>query len=54
MENNTSECIAKNVIRVLNSPDLEQIAEDGRRFVEEHFTFEKTAENWKRILQRNR
>ncbi|MGI5892857.1 MAG: glycosyltransferase family 4 protein, partial [Bacillota bacterium] len=35
MENNSPECIAENVIRALSSPDLEQIAEDGRRFVEE-------------------
>jgi glycosyltransferase involved in cell wall biosynthesis len=51
MENNSPECIAENVIRALNSPDLERIAEDGRRFVEENFTFEKTVENWKEILQ---
>ena len=31
--------------------DLEQIAEAGRRFVEEHFSFEKVVENWKGILQ---
>lgn len=40
-----------NVIRALNSPDLEQIAEAGRQFVEENYTFEKTVENWKKILQ---
>ena len=51
MENNSPECIAENVIRALNSPDLERIAENGRRFVEENFSFEKTVENWKRILQ---
>ncbi|WP_342771247.1 MULTISPECIES: glycosyltransferase family 4 protein [unclassified Methanoculleus] len=51
IENNSPECIAKNVIRALCSPDLEQIAGNGRRFVEEHFTFEKTVEDWKRILQ---
>ena len=51
MENNSPECIAENVIRALSSPDLEQIAENGRRFVEENFTFEKTVENWKEILQ---
>jgi len=39
------------VIRALNSPDLEEIAENGRRFVEENFTFEKVVENWKKILQ---
>ena len=51
MENNSPECIAENVIRALNSPDLEQIAEAGRRFVEENYTFERTVENWKEILQ---
>ena len=50
MENNSPECIAENVIRVLASPDLEEIAEAGRRFVEENFTFEKVVENWRRIL----
>jgi glycosyltransferase involved in cell wall biosynthesis len=39
------------VVRALNSPDLERIAEAGRRFVEENFTFERTVENWKEILQ---
>ena len=51
MENNSPECIAENVVRALNSPDLERIAEAGRQFVEENFTFEKTVENWKEILQ---
>ena len=52
MENNSPECIAENVIRALNSsPDLEQIAEDGRRFVEENFTFERVVERWKGVLE---
>ena len=51
MENNSPECIAENVIRALNSPDLERIAEDGRRFVEENFTFERVVERWKEVLE---
>ena len=51
MENNSPECIAENVIRALSSPDLEQIAEDGRRFVEENFTFERVVERWKKVLE---
>jgi glycosyltransferase involved in cell wall biosynthesis len=51
MENNSPECIAENVIRALNSPDLEEIAKAGRRFVEESFTFERVVENWRGILQ---
>ena len=42
MENNSPECIAENVKRALDSPDLERIAEAGRRFVEENFTFERS------------
>jgi glycosyltransferase involved in cell wall biosynthesis len=51
MENNSPECIAENVARALASPDLEEIAEAGRRFVEENFTFEKVVGKWKRLLQ---
>ena len=51
MENNSPECIAENVIRALSSPNLERIAEDGRRFVEENFTFETVVENWKGVLR---
>jgi len=51
MENNSPECIAENVIRALNSPDLEHIAEVGRRFVEENFTFERVVERWKEVLE---
>ncbi|MCX6262643.1 MAG: glycosyltransferase family 4 protein, partial [Bacteroidia bacterium] len=51
MENNSPTCIAKNVIRALSSPDLEKIAENGRRFVEEKYTFEKTVELWKKLFK---
>ena len=50
MENNAPECIAKNVMRALSSPELEEIAEAGRRFVEENFTFERVVKRWKEVL----
>jgi glycosyltransferase involved in cell wall biosynthesis len=50
MENNSPECIAKNVIRALNHANLPQIAENGRKFVEENFTFERTAGTWRDII----
>ncbi|MGA2933754.1 MAG: glycosyltransferase family 4 protein [Methanomicrobiales archaeon] len=52
MENNSPGCIAANVIRALNSSDLERIAENGRQFVEENFTFEKTVERWRHVLEK--
>ncbi len=51
MDNNSPECIAENVIRALKSPDLEKIAEAGRRFVEENFTFERVVERWREVLE---
>jgi glycosyltransferase involved in cell wall biosynthesis len=50
MRDNSPECIAENVLRVLLSHDLDHIAENGRYFVERNFTFDKTVEKWKRIF----
>jgi len=50
MEDNSPECIARNVMRALSDPDLERVAERGRRFVVGEFTFEKVVERWRRIL----
>jgi glycosyltransferase involved in cell wall biosynthesis len=50
MESNSPECIAENVMRAMRHPDLERIAEVGRRFVEENFTFECVVERWKEVL----
>lgn len=51
MEDNSPECIARNVMRALSSPDMERIAENGRRFVGENFTFERVVERWKEVLE---
>jgi len=51
MEDNSPECIARNVMRALTHPDLEGIAEQGRRYVEGEFTFEKAVERWRGILE---
>jgi len=50
MEDNSPECIARNLLRALNHPDLEEVAERGRRYVEREFTFEKAVERWRDIL----
>ncbi|MCP1716119.1 glycosyltransferase involved in cell wall biosynthesis [Methanocalculus alkaliphilus] len=51
MENNSPECIAENVKRALACPELEKIAEAGRRYVEEEYQLEKVVNNWKNILK---
>jgi len=50
MENNSPESIVENMKRALSSPNLEKIADNGRLFVEENFTFESAVARWKNIL----
>jgi len=51
MEDNSPECIARNVIRALNHPNLERIAEDARALVEREFTYERAVERWRGVLK---
>lgn len=44
MENNSSERIAENVMRAIEHPDLEQIAEAGWQFVKENLTHVSNAD----------
>jgi glycosyltransferase involved in cell wall biosynthesis len=50
MEDNSPECIAKNVMRALNHSDLEEIAKNARALVEKEFTYEKAVEKYRKIL----
>ena len=51
MEYNTPECIAENIIRALNHPNLEQIAQNARALVEKEFTFKKAVERWREMVE---
>ncbi len=50
MEDNSPECIAKNITRALDHPNLEQITKNARALVEREFTYEKAVENYRKIL----
>ncbi len=50
MENNSPESIAKNIIRALKHPNLEQMAQNARALVEREFTFKKAVERYREIL----
>lgn len=51
MDSNSPECIAANVIRALEHPDLEEVAQRARVLVEREFTFEKAVERWRKVLE---
>jgi len=50
MENNSPECIARNLIRALNHPNLGQIPMTARRLVEEEYTYQAAVDRYHRII----
>ena len=51
MENNSPECIAKNVVRALGYLDLERIVKNARELVEKEFTYKVAVERYRKILK---
>lgn len=53
MEDNSPECIAKNILRVLNHQSLEETV-NARKLIEEKYTYEAAVERYRTILNRVR
>ena len=51
MENNTPQCIAKNVIRSLSHPGLEQISDNAQALIEQRYTYQVAVERFGNILE---
>lgn len=52
LENNSPECIAKNVIRALEHPRLDEIAQNARRLIEQEYAYEVMVEKCKTALDK--
>jgi glycosyltransferase involved in cell wall biosynthesis len=50
MEDNSPECIARNVVRALGHPDLERVALNARRLAETQFSYEVCVERMRKAL----
>ncbi len=50
MENNSPECIARNIIRALNHPNLDIIAKNARELIEREYTCEAAIERYRSVL----
>ena len=50
MENNSPDCIAKNIINALEESDLEKVSERARVLIEQNFTFGKAVERYENII----
>ena len=51
LRSNSPMCIAENVMRVLNYPNLEEVVKNARVLVEADFTYEDAVERYKNILE---
>ncbi|HJH26795.1 MAG TPA: hypothetical protein C5S37_08495, partial [Methanophagales archaeon] len=51
MEDNSPACIAENVERVLNYPDLEGIVKNASKQMEEEYTYEAAVKRYRKILK---
>jgi len=52
MENNSPECIQRNVIRSLNFPDLEKIINNAQDLLKREFTFESAVKRYTGIIKK--
>ena len=52
LEDNSSACIAENVTRALEQPNLDGIVENARKLIEEEFTYVAAVERYRKILER--
>ena len=51
MKDKSPECIAKNVMRALEHPNLDKIVKNARALVERDFTYEAAVERYRKILE---
>jgi len=50
MEDNSPECIAKNIISALTHPNLDQISRNAHAFVEKEYSYEAMRQKWHKLL----
>ena len=50
MENNSPSCIAKNVIRALDDPRLDEIVKSANDLINREYTYEVVVENYRKLL----
>ena len=51
MENNSPGCIARNIIKVLESPNLDKIIEDAQKLIKDKYTYEPTTRKYRDSLK---
>lgn len=52
MENNSVPCITKNIMRVLNYPQLERIADNAQAVIQQEFSYEVTLKRYSNLIEK--
>lgn len=52
LEDNSPECIARNIVRALSQPRLYEITQNARNFIESKYTYEPMVASWRDALQK--
>ena len=52
LEDNSAECIGRNVVRVLNYTNLTEVANNTRNLIERKYTYEAAVERYRQILNK--
>lgn len=51
LENNSPECIAENIRKVLNCSNLNEITKNARKIIEKEYSYEAAVERYRKILE---
>ncbi|MFC2005289.1 glycosyltransferase, partial [Chloroflexota bacterium] len=51
LQDNSPECIAMNVIKILEHPNLDRISENARELIEQEYTYQTVVKRYQQILQ---
>lgn len=51
LENNSPECIAQNILRIINDPHLDEVSRNARRLVEENYSLTVVSKLYKEIIE---
>lgn len=51
MENNSPECISKNIIRSIEYPELDDVVNNAKKIIEQNFSYEAAIKRYELILQ---
>jgi glycosyltransferase involved in cell wall biosynthesis len=51
LEDNSPDCIAMSILRVMDNPELEEVSRKARSYIEDNFSFARTQQSWSEMIK---